>query len=192
VGSEKIGAIREYANRTSLPKESDQMKAYFPSLRSREEPPIGCDGFLQKHPSFNGIEPWLIMYPLRVRVSMFRKDTGAFSHSLVDLTKKQNPNCKDEDWSIFHNTGSLDAMLQAEESGAGGGSRTRLSSLGSSHTTDVLRPQRFERWQPSQKMVPGAGVEPALPKESDFESDASANSATRASRRVESCVSFMP
>ena len=31
-------------------------------------------------------------------------------------------------------------------------------------------------------MVPGAGVEPALPKELDFESSASANSATRASK----------
>ena len=30
-------------------------------------------------------------------------------------------------------------------------------------------------------MVPGAGVEPALPKKPDFESGASANSATQAS-----------
>ena len=32
-----------------------------------------------------------------------------------------------------------------------------------------------------EALVPGAGIEPALPKELDFESSASTNSATRAS-----------
>ena len=35
--------------------------------------------------------------------------------------------------------------------------------------------------QNCEALVPGAGIEPALPKELDFESSASTNSATRAS-----------
>ena len=45
-------------------------------------------------------------------------------------------------------------------------------------------------------MVPGVGVEPTLPKEPDFESGASANSATRAhvreTRNVLECVEGKP
>ena len=39
-------------------------------------------------------------------------------------------------------------LIDVDKTGAGGGSRTRLSSLGSSHTTDVLRPLTKDKNDP--------------------------------------------
>jgi hypothetical protein len=70
--------------------------------------------------------------------------------------------------------------------GAGDGNRTHDNSLEGCSFTTKLHPHNYKC-----SLIPVVGVEPTLPKEHDFESCASANSATPAIR-MEAATGFEP